>query len=67
MKLVTDICYGYTIITCKFYVRFFIFITYFRVTVGINCRALTRCMNISYVVGQGPANGVLYQCIVSIL
>jgi hypothetical protein len=36
-------------------------------TKATNCRVLTRCMNLSYVVGHKRANSFLFQCDKSVL
>jgi hypothetical protein len=36
----------------------------FRLTTETNCRALKRCMNVSYAVGHERVSSLLFQCIV---
>jgi hypothetical protein len=45
--------------------RFIIVITQFQVTIATDCRALPRCMNISYAVCHERTSSLLFQCIVS--
>jgi hypothetical protein len=42
-------------------------ITLFRVTIATNCRALTRCMNVNYIVGHEQARSLLFRCILHVL
>jgi hypothetical protein len=43
-----------------------IVITQFPVTITTNCQALTRCMNVSYVVGHHQAPSLLLYCVAEI-
>jgi hypothetical protein len=43
-------------------VSFIIVIAQFQVTVATNCRMLTHCVNVSYVVCHERASSVLLQC-----
>jgi hypothetical protein len=46
---------------------FMILVTQFRVVMATNYRALTRFMNVNYVVGHKQARSVSLQCIMYIL
>jgi hypothetical protein len=48
-------------------VRFITAITTFLVTIAMNRRGLTGCVNVSYVVGHERVNNLMLHCIVSIL
>jgi hypothetical protein len=41
-------------------VRFAVHFTQFHVTIATNCRSLTRCMNVSYVVGHDGRAAVCF-------
>lgn len=45
--------------------RFNSIVMQFEVIIAMNCYTLTCCINVSYVVGQEQASGLLWQCIMS--
>jgi hypothetical protein len=47
--------------------RFNIVIPQFRVAIATDCRALTSCLNVNYVVGNERASSLFLHCVVSIL
>jgi hypothetical protein len=42
-------------------------ITQFRTTIATNCRVLTRCMEVSYLVGHERRSSLLFQRVLSVL
>lgn len=76
LVLVHKVVYKYIFINNVFFLilykkctsaRLIIFITQFRVTMAMSCRALARYMNVSHILGHDRASSLLFQYIASIL
>jgi hypothetical protein len=65
----------FLVLSTPVYIYIYIYITFcewheitqFQVIIAMNYQAITHCMNLSYVIGYEQGNGLLFQCVMSIL